>query len=112
MKQVEWRTAMSDEITALFKNRTWDLVPPSPHQNLVGCKWIFRIKRNPDGSVSRYKAQLVAKGFQQRLDIDFHDTFSPVVKAATIRLVLTLAISNGWPLKQLDVNNAFLHGTL
>ncbi|KAK0591398.1 hypothetical protein LWI29_001105 [Acer saccharum] len=111
-KCVEWRQALSAEYDALVKNSTWSLVPAHSSQNVVGCKWIFRIKRHPDGSVARYKARLVAKGFHQRPGIDFTETFSPVVKPATIRLILTIAVTNGWHLRQLDVNNAFLQGTL
>ncbi|KAK0589164.1 hypothetical protein LWI29_010559 [Acer saccharum] len=86
---------MSAEYDALEKNGTWDLVPSHPSQNVVGCKWIFRIKRNPDGSVARYKARLVAKGFHQRPGVDFHETFSPVVKPVTVRLILTIVVTNG-----------------
>ncbi|KAI5349065.1 hypothetical protein L3X38_001952 [Prunus dulcis] len=100
---------MTEEINALFKNHTWYLVLSSPSQNLVGCKWVFRIKRHFNGSIERYKARLVAKGFHQRLCIDYAETFSPVVKPATILTVLSLAISRGWSLHQLDVKNAFLH---
>ncbi|CAM8926310.1 unnamed protein product [Rhodiola kirilowii] len=103
---------MTEEINALLQNGTWTLVPPSPRHNTVGCKWIFRIKRRSDGTIERYKARLVAKGFHQRPGLDYADTFSPVVKPATIRTVLSVAISNGWPLRQLDVKNAFLHGYL
>jgi hypothetical protein len=103
---------MLDEFNALLHNGTWDLVPPSSSPNLVSCKWVFRIKRNSDGTVDRYKARLVAKGFHKRPGIDYKETFSPVIKPTTIRIVLSLAVTNGWPLRQLDINNAFLHGTL
>ena len=80
--------------------------------NLIGCKWVFRIKRKADGSIDSYKARLVAKGFHQQQGIDFKETFSPVIKPTTIRLILSLAITFNWPLRQLDVQNAFLHGYL
>jgi histone deacetylase 1/2 len=112
LRDPKWRAAMLDEFNALLHNGTWDLVPPSSSPNLVGCKWVFRIKRNSDGTVDRYKARLVAKGFHKRPGIDYKETFSPVIKPTTIRIVLSLAVTNGWPLRQLDINNAFLHGTL
>ena len=112
IKDPKWRQAMSEEYDALVRNGTWDLVPSHPSQNVVGCKWIFRTKRLSDGSVDRYKARLVAKGFHQRPGVDYNDTFSPVVKPTTVRLVLTLAVTHGWFLRQLDVNNAFLRGSL
>jgi histone deacetylase 1/2 len=108
-----WAEAMNSEFEALKRNKTWRLVPPPPKgKNVIGCKWVFKVKHKSDGSVDRYKARLVAKGFQQRYGIDYEDTFSHVVKAATIRLVLSVAVSKGWSLRQLDVQNAFLHGVL
>ncbi|PNX72737.1 retrovirus-related Pol polyprotein from transposon TNT 1-94, partial [Trifolium pratense] len=112
LKHSEWKQAMSDEFTALMNNGTWSLVPPQPHFNVIGNKWVFRLKRNPDGSISRYKARLVAKGFHQRPGIDYKDTFSPVIKPQTIKMVLCIALSKNWNLMQMDVNNAFLNGTL
>lgn len=112
LKDDKWRLALSTEFDALVNNGTWILVPPGPHQNVVGCKWIFCIKPLVDGSIDRYKARLVAKGFHQRRGIDYTETFSPLIKPITVRLILSLAIGHDWTLRQLDVNNAFLQSTL
>ena len=111
-KYPHWRQAMQEEFTALCNTGTWSLVPPHPSQNLVGCKWVFRIKRKPNGTIDRYKARLVAKGFHQQQGLDYTETFSPMAKPVTIRLLLTLAAQFNWFLNQLDVSNAFLHGNL
>jgi hypothetical protein len=103
---------MDEEYDALIKNSTWHLVPSAPGQNVIDCKWVYKVKRKADGTVDRYKARLVAKGFKQQYGIVYEETFSPVVKATTIRIVLSLAVSRGWTLRQLDVKNAFLHGVL
>ena len=98
---------MFEEFDALLHNGTWELNPSTKSQNLVGCKWIFRIKRNPDDSIAQYKTPLVTKGFHQLPGIDYAETFSPVVKPTTGLLILSLAFSFNWSLCQLDVNNAF-----
>jgi hypothetical protein len=108
----QWREAMSDELTTLMRHGTWDLVPPPAGCNPVSCKWVFQVKRKANGSIDRFKARLVARGYHQRPGIDYTKTFSPVVKPATIRSVLTVAVMQGWTLRQMDVNNAFLHGQI
>ncbi|GAB2303645.1 hypothetical protein Dimus_038792 [Dionaea muscipula] len=103
---------MAQEYEALCRNETWDLVSPDFASNVVGCKWVFRVKYKPDGSLDKYKARLVAKGFHQRPGCDFTETFSPVIKPVTVRTVLDFRRFFGLPLRQLDVNNAFLQGRL
>ena len=93
VKDPQWHEAMNTEFDALLKNQTWTLVPSTQAHNLVGCKWVFRVKHRADGSIERYKARLVAKGFHQQPGIDYTETFSPVVKPTTIRTVLSLVLS-------------------
>jgi hypothetical protein len=90
---------MDHEFLALQRNKSWYLVPPQKGRNIIQCKWIYKIKRKQDGSLDKYKACLVAKGFRQRYGIDYEDTFSPIVKAATIRIILYIAVSRGWSLR-------------
>nr|GEX48904.1 retrotransposon protein, putative, Ty1-copia subclass [Tanacetum cinerariifolium] len=108
----EWRQAMKEEHDALMKNGTWSLVPHASNTNVIDDKWVYRLKRDKNGVVTCYKARFIAKGFRQQPGIDFHETFSPVVKSITIRAVLSLAVTNDWPLRQLDIQNTFLHGNL
>jgi hypothetical protein len=103
---------MQDEYRALMSNRTWELVPRPPGANIVTGKWLFRHKLKADGTLERYKARWVVRGFTQRPGVDFSKTFSPVVKSATVRTVLAIAASRAWPVHQMDVNNAFLQGQL
>jgi histone deacetylase 1/2 len=107
-----WRDAMAEEFSALSQKNTWTLVPCLAGKNIVGSKWIFKTKHHPDCSVEKHKAPLVARGFTQWHGIDYDDTFSPVVKPATICLVLSIVVSRGWALRQVVVSNAFLHGFL
>jgi hypothetical protein len=104
--------AMDDEYNALIENKTWDLVPRPPNVNVIRSMWIFRHKEKSDGSFERHKARLVGDGAGQQVGIDCGETFSPVVKPATIRTVLSIALSKSWHIHQLDVKNAFLHGEL
>ncbi|GJV85068.1 ribonuclease H-like domain-containing protein [Tanacetum coccineum] len=112
LRDPNWKQAMCDEYKALIDNNTWVLVPRPPNVNIVRSMWLYKHKYNADGSLSRYKARLVANGRSQQQGIDCDETFSPVVKPATIRTVLSLAVSRQWPIHQLDVKNAFLHGHL
>ena len=84
---------------------------PKNHDT-VGSKWVYRVKYHPGGSVDRYKVRLVAKGYNQQEDIDFLDTFAPVVKIVTVKVLLTLVISFNWQLAQMDIKNEFLNGDL
>ncbi|GKV46548.1 hypothetical protein SLEP1_g53521 [Rubroshorea leprosula] len=112
LKHQGWTIAMHEELEALAKNDTWDLVPRMKDMNVVGSKWVFKTKLHADGSLERLKARLVAKGFHQIADVDFSETFSPVVKARTIHTILAIATTKQWQIRQLDVKNAFLHGYL
>ena len=103
---------MQNEYDALMRNRTWSLVDCPTNINIVGCKWIYRIKRKLDGTLERHKACLVAQRYSQEEGINYFETFSPVIKPTTIRLVLFSAISNKWCIRQLEINNAFLNGDL
>jgi hypothetical protein len=94
-----WRTAMAEEHKALIDNGTWRLVPRPPGANIVTGKWLFKHKFNSDGSLARHKARWVVRGFSQQAGVDYDETFSPVVKPATIRTVLSIAASRDWPIR-------------
>ncbi|CAI7780135.1 unnamed protein product [Closterium sp. NIES-53] len=108
----EWIKAAEAELAALHANDTYSVVPRPPKCKPIPCKWIFKVKEHADGSIERRKARLVVKGFKQRDGVDFHDTFAPTVRFATLRLFLTIAAAFDLEVHQLDISNAFLNGTL
>jgi Reverse transcriptase (RNA-dependent DNA polymerase) len=103
---------MLEELGALAKNKTWQLVLLSPSKKAVWCKWVFTVKQNPEGRVERYKARLVAKEYSQIYGIDYDKIFTPVTKMSIVMTLISLAANEGWKLHQLDVKNVFLHGDL
>ena len=103
---------MNEELDALRKNHTWDMVDLLPSQSVVGCRWVYKIKTKANGFVEQYKARLVAKSFTQEYGIDYEETFAPVACLTSVRCLITVAIVRHWPLYQMDVKNAFLNGDL
>ncbi|WJZ94353.1 hypothetical protein VitviT2T_013224 [Vitis vinifera] len=107
-----WKATMNEEMKSLQKNETWELVECPPRKKPVGCRWIYTVKYKADGSIERFKARLVAKGYTQTYGIDYTETFAPVAKINTVRVLLSLAANLDWSLQQFDVKNVFLHGEL
>jgi len=103
---------MKKEYQALMSNQTWLLIAYQGQENIIDSKWVFKTKYKADGTIERRKARLVAKGFQQTVGLDYEETFSPFIKASTIRIILSIAVHLNWEVKQLDINNAFLNGYL
>ncbi|GJX22080.1 zinc finger, CCHC-type containing protein [Tanacetum coccineum] len=108
----KWLKAMKTELESIIKNNTWKLVPLPKGFVPIGLKWLFKIKRNVDGSIMKYKARLVAKGYVQQPGIDFDEVFTPVARLETIRLLIALTAGKGWKIHHLDVKTGFLHGEL
>ncbi|GAU23292.1 hypothetical protein TSUD_237460 [Trifolium subterraneum] len=107
-----WKNAMNEEITSIEKNNTWRLVDLPAQKKIITVKWIFKIKRNPDGGIVKHKVRLVARGFLQQQGIDYNEVYAPVARMETIRLVIAIASSMNWSLSHMDVKSAFLNGSL
>jgi hypothetical protein len=111
-ERAHWQKAMDEEIAALKSNNTWQTMPLPPHAHAIGCKWIYKVKLKSDGSIERYKARLCAKGFSQKQGIDYHETFAPVMKYKSQRVLLSLATVWAYEADQMDVVTAFLNGEM
>ena len=107
-----WQEAMKEEIHMIEKNHTWELVDRPADKNIIGVKWIFRTKLNADSSINKFKARLVVKGYAQVYGVDYSDTFAPVERMDTIRLLLAVAAHKNWKVFQMDVKSVFLNGDL
>lgn len=108
----EWKTAMEDEMASHMANETWELTTPPPEKKSIKCKWVFKTKMNADGEAVRHKARLVVKGFSQKKGIDYEETFAPVVRYTSLRLLLALSAKHDWVIHQMDAVTAFLNGNL
>ncbi|GJZ39769.1 zinc finger, CCHC-type containing protein [Tanacetum coccineum] len=111
-KETQWMEAMRAEIDSIEKNQTWTLTRLPPNQKVIGLKWVFKLKRDASGTVTKHKARLVAKGCVQQQGVDFEDAFAPVARMESIRLILALAAKENWIVHHLDVKSAFLNGEL
>lgn len=103
---------MEEELNSLYENKTWDIVPTPKGKNIVDCKWVFSIKNDSNGNLTKHKARLVAKGFSQKYLLDYDETFAPVTRITTFRLLLAFAVQNNLLVHQMDVKTAFLNGSL
>ncbi|PRQ59012.1 putative RNA-directed DNA polymerase [Rosa chinensis] len=108
----QWQLAMEAEMDSMSQNSVWELVKPDPNHNAIGCKWVFKTKRDEKGNVERHKARLVAKGFTQKQGIDYTETFSPVSTKDSFRIIMALVAHYNMELHQMDVKTVFLNGEL
>ncbi len=108
----KWKQALEAEYNSLMNNETWELVPPPEGSNIVGSKWVLKVKRDANGNVDRHKARLVAQGYSQTQGIDYEEVFSPVTRYSSIRTLLALANAHNLEIHQMDVKTAFLNGSI
>ena len=112
VQKKEWVEAMTEEYQSIIKNDVWDIVPRPEGKSIVSSKWIYKVKHAADGSIEKYKARFVARGFSQKEGIDYEETFSPVARYTSIRTIMALASMMKWDLHQMDVKTAFLNGVI
>lgn len=112
VKEQVWKDAMAEEYESIMKNDVWEVVLRPEGKSFATSKWIYKIKHGADGSVEKYKARFVARGFSQKEGEDYDEIFAPVARYTTIQYIIALAASQGWALHQMDVESAFLHGIL
>jgi hypothetical protein len=111
LRDPDWVVAMQEELNNFTRNEVWHLVP-RPNQNVVGTKWVYRNKQDEQGVVTRNKARLVAKGYTQVEGLDFDETYAPVARLESIRILLAHATCHHFKLYQMDVKSAFLNGPI
>nr|CAN77977.1 hypothetical protein VITISV_010463 [Vitis vinifera] len=107
-----WQEAVNDEINSIMQNHTWELVNLPPGNKPIGCKWIFKRKLQTNGTIDKYKAHLVAKGYRQKEGLDFFDTYSPVTRITSIRMLIATTAIHNFEIHQMDVKITFLNGDL
>jgi hypothetical protein len=107
-----WREAMNAEMESIQSNKTWELADLPAGHRAIGLKWVYKVKKDPEGNVIKHKARLVAKGYAQREGVDFEEVFAPVARIETVRLLIALATRSGWKVHHMDVKSAFLNGDL
>jgi len=108
----KWRQAITEELNAHRENKTWEIVTKTPNMREISAKWVFKVKHNADGSIERYKARLVARGFVQKKGVDYNEVFSPVVRMDSIRLLFSVCAQYEMHFKQFDITTAFLNGDI
>ena len=106
----QWKEVVNSEIESILQNHTWELVDLPPTTKPLGYKWIFKRKMKADGSIDKYKARLVVKGYRQKEGLDYFDTYSPVTRITSIRMLIAIAAINNLEIHQMDVKTAFLNG--
>jgi Reverse transcriptase (RNA-dependent DNA polymerase) len=112
INQPVWCKTMKEELDALERNETWEIVQLPKGKKVVGCKWVYKLKYNSDGTIERYKTRLVAKGYTQTHIINYQEIFTSVAKMNTVRILFSIAVNQNWTIYQLDVKNIFLQGNL